>query len=294
MTKKKIENEPEKAKLSKIENKIETNRDPKNSNIEDSVKIILAFLLTVVIISSFVLSAYSFYSARLDFENNKAEIEKLRQDIKDIKSESSTFEIEDQTPNLVQNKPQTSLEIPKPDFSNDPWRGSQNARYILVEYSDYECEFCAKVHPTIKAVLQDYPDIAWVYRQMPLERVHPFAKPMAIASQCIYDNFGNDNFWGFTDYVFENQGNIRNIEFVNNYLLSAGLETSKIQNCRNSQEYKEKIDKITQESIEDVYSFGYGTPATVIYDIETDKNEVILGAITLQEFKERVDKFIKS
>ena len=46
--------------------------------------------------------------------------------------------------------------------------GDRNARFVLVEYSDYECPFCTRVHPTLEALVANNTDVAWSYRHFPL------------------------------------------------------------------------------------------------------------------------------
>lgn len=86
---------------------------------------------------------------------------------------------------------------------NDHVNGDRNAKVLLVEYSDFQCPFCQRFHPTTKQVLDQYgKDVALVYRHYPLDQIHPFARPTAEASECVAEIGGNDAFWKFTDTVF--------------------------------------------------------------------------------------------
>lgn len=87
--------------------------------------------------------------------------------------------------------------------AEDHVRGNPNASVKLIEYSDYECPYCKSFHPTAQRLMTEYEgQIAWVYRHFPLDRIHPNARPAAIASECIADLAGEDAFWEFTDMVF--------------------------------------------------------------------------------------------
>lgn len=86
--------------------------------------------------------------------------------------------------------------------SADHIRGDKNAKVFMIEYSDYECPFCIRFHPTTKQVTDNYKDVALVYRHFPLEQLHPNAKPAAIASECVFTLGGEDAFWKFTDLAF--------------------------------------------------------------------------------------------
>jgi len=86
----------------------------------------------------------------------------------------------------------------------DAYKGSANPSFTVIEYSDFQCPFCARVHPTLQSLVDTNDDVAWVYRHLPLD-FHPEAMPAAIAAECAYAEEGNDAFWMFTDTIFENQ-----------------------------------------------------------------------------------------
>jgi protein-disulfide isomerase len=91
------------------------------------------------------------------------------------------------------------------DASKDHIRGNENAQVAVIEYSDFQCPYCARVHPTIKQVLDTYGDkVMWVYRQFPLPAtLHPLARNAAEVSECVAELGGNDAFWQYADLVFE-------------------------------------------------------------------------------------------
>ncbi len=94
--------------------------------------------------------------------------------------------------------------VRKPDPDNDRWRGPKDARFVLVEYSDFECPFCKRFHPTVLQLMDDYKDnFAWVYRHLPLDAIHPMARLEAEASECAAEIGGNEGFWKFADALFE-------------------------------------------------------------------------------------------
>jgi len=90
------------------------------------------------------------------------------------------------------------------DPVTDHYRGSGSPSITIIEYSDLECPFCARVHDTFKQIVDEHTDVTWVYRHLPLS-FHPQAMPAAIASECVAREEGNEAFWNFADTIFANQ-----------------------------------------------------------------------------------------
>ena len=90
------------------------------------------------------------------------------------------------------------------DLTKDHVLGSKTARLALIEYSDMQCPFCHRVHPTLQQMMKEYDGkIVWVYRHFPLS-FHPNAVPLATGAECANEIGGNDAFWSFTDKVMVN------------------------------------------------------------------------------------------
>ncbi len=65
------------------------------------------------------------------------------------------------------------------------WMGRRDAPVRIVEFSDFQCPFCARAQPALDAVRRRHPDrVAVLYRHFPLDAIHPHARPAAVASEC--------------------------------------------------------------------------------------------------------------
>ncbi len=94
--------------------------------------------------------------------------------------------------------------IVKPDPTKDHWYGSKNARYVIIEYSDFECPYCRRFHSVPKELLKNFGDkLAWVYRHIPLTSIHPNSQMEAEASECAAELGGNQGFWKYANKLFE-------------------------------------------------------------------------------------------
>lgn len=83
----------------------------------------------------------------------------------------------------------------------DHIKGSLDAQIKIVEYSDFDCPFCSRFHATMNTIVEKYDgsEVAWVYRHLPLEQLHPNAPAIAVASECVAKFGGNEAFWKFAD-----------------------------------------------------------------------------------------------
>lgn len=85
----------------------------------------------------------------------------------------------------------------------DHIQGAKNAPITLVEYGDYQCPSCAIAYPHIRHLMhQFYGDIRFVYRNFPLQEVHPYAMMAALAAEAAALQ---GKFWEMHDIIYENQ-----------------------------------------------------------------------------------------
>jgi protein-disulfide isomerase len=101
-------------------------------------------------------------------------------------------------------QPTTTNDV-RPISADDHLLGNPNADVIILEYSDTECPFCKMFHPTLKRIMDEYGKsgkVAWVYRHFPIDQLHSKARKEAEATECVYDQGGNEMFWKYIDRSF--------------------------------------------------------------------------------------------
>jgi len=89
-----------------------------------------------------------------------------------------------------------------PITKDDHLMGSENSEIIIVEYSDIDCPFCKRFHPTMEKIVKEFSgQVAWVYRHFPIDELHPEARKKAEISECIADLKGEEAFWKYLESV---------------------------------------------------------------------------------------------
>ena len=86
--------------------------------------------------------------------------------------------------------------------------GNPAAKVMIVEYSDFDCDYCKGFDEVLHQIIADAGvngDVAWVYREFPLSEIHPNALKNAEAAECVAQVIGNDAFWEFKTELFANQ-----------------------------------------------------------------------------------------
>ncbi|OGJ71057.1 hypothetical protein A3H22_04370 [Candidatus Peribacteria bacterium RIFCSPLOWO2_12_FULL_55_15] len=180
--------------------------------------------------------------------------------------------------------PPPAGDVPPVDPKIDHIQGDGNADLFVIEYSDFECPFCQRHHPTMQQLVKDYDGkVAWVYRHFPLG-FHQNAEPAAIASECANELGGNDAFWQFADLVFE-----KGFDFAA-HAKEIGLNEAKFKSCIDSGKFKQFV----QDQMNGGSQAGVdGTPGNIVYNPKTKKGEIVSGAQPVQNFKTVIDRMLK-
>lgn len=178
----------------------------------------------------------------------------------------------------------------RPMDENDHILGSTNAKVSIVEYSDFECPFCKRFHPTVKRIVDEFDgDVRWVYRHFPLTSIHSNALSAAYAAECAAELGGNSIFWEFADGLFENQHALGRDLYIR-LASQSGISENKFVNCLDSEKYNEHVQADRENAID---SGGGGTPFSIVTN---EKGEVFpfSGALPYEQVKQIIDAALKS
>jgi protein-disulfide isomerase len=171
--------------------------------------------------------------------------------------------------------------------TEDDWiRGSEDAKISIVEYSDIECPFCIRFHPTMISIVEEYEDdVNWVYRHFPLPSLHPNAPKDAEAAECAGEQGGDEVFWEYLDTIIEME--LTGINDLKSAAEEIGLNTSQFNECLDSGKYEGKVNSQVAEAQN---AGARGTPYSVI--IAGDQKIAIPGALPLDQVRQMIDSLL--
>ncbi len=200
--------------------------------------------------------------------------------------------VKDADPTVVDEGPtqETLAQVPKVD-KNDHIRGNANAKLTFIEYSDYQCPYCSRFHPTMKQVLDEYGDkVAWVYRHYPLS-FHENAQKLGEMGECVAKLGGNEKFWQFSDLFYSGYAEDETLAQIDNALklvAQIGLNQTAVKSCMDSGEMTKKV---TDQMAGGTKAGVSGTPGTIVVT-KDGKYELIPGALPFEQVKAIVEKYL--
>ena len=180
----------------------------------------------------------------------------------------------------------------KIDVTGRPVRGNKNAKVTIVNYDDFQCPFCQRMHDTLTSdILKSYGDkIKVIYKDYPLTEIHPWAKHAAINANCLLQQ-NQDAYWGFADSIHSNAKAISQTKGIDEQLAAvdklaveqgskAGLNQAQLQAC-----IKVQKDDAVKASMAEAETMGVSaTPTLFINGVKLD------GAIPAEELKTIIDR----
>jgi len=173
--------------------------------------------------------------------------------------------------------PSQRVEIPVGDAAV---RGPAKADVTIVEYSDFQCPFCARVVPTLNQIRETYGErVNLVYKHLPL-RIHPEAPGAAAAAEAAGLQ---GKFWEMHDKIFAGQRELSDAKYVE-WARELGLDLERFEKDRKSEAVRARLAKDEEEA----NRFGVsGTPAFFI------NGRFLSGAQPIDAFKRVIDEELK-
>jgi protein-disulfide isomerase len=130
------------------------------------------------------------------------------------------------------------------DLKDAPSLGDPNAPVTLVEFSDFECPVCRSLHGALRGLLPNYPQVRVVFKDFPLESLHPWARTAALAGRCAYQQ-DPKAFWKVYDSIYDQQEIISASNAwskMTDFAADAGLNAETFKACMASPEAAAAID----------------------------------------------------
>ena len=183
----------------------------------------------------------------------------------------------------------------KIDTSGRPTRGAKASKVVVVNFDDFQCPFCSRMHQTLfPQILKEYGDrVTFIYKDYPLTEIHPWATHAAVDANCLATQNG-DAYWDFADYIHANQHEVSNektpaarVEALDRLATLQGqkhnLDLVKLQACMKAQD-----EGAIKASIKEAE--GLGVEATPTMFINGQK---IDGAVPISEVRAALDQALK-
>jgi protein-disulfide isomerase len=182
----------------------------------------------------------------------------------------------------------------KIDVQGRPTRGSKDAKVVIVNYDDFECGFCSRMHQNLfPQLFQEYGDrVLFIYKDFPLAEIHPWATHAAVDANCLAAQ-NTDAYWGFADYIHSHQREVpegtREVQWaaVDRLALLEGqryrLDAGRLQGCVKAQN-----EDAVKASMREADSLGVSATPTMYVN-----GEKIDGAVPVQELRAVFDRALK-
>src|SRR3984893_953 len=185
--------------------------------------------------------------------------------------------------------------VKKIDIKGRPTRGNKDAKVVVVNYDDFECPFCSRMHQTLfPQIFKEYGDrVLFIYKDYPLAEIHPWATHAAVDANCLAAQ-NNDAYWDFADYLHGNQNEVSDektsgarLEALDKLTMLQGQKHSvdvvKLQACIKAQDESAVLASLKEGD-------GIGVEATPTLFINGQK---IDGAVPISQVRDAVDRALK-
>lgn len=218
--------------------------------------------LKAVLIAAFLVAGLGVVMAAPDQAAPDTEIvERLRA------LEDQVFELNKLLRTIVPPSPVNQIEPFLLPIANAPFRGSEAATVVVIEFSDFECPFCGRhaagVYREIQQRFVDTGKVRYAFRHLPLEQIHPHARQAAEAAECARQQ---GRFWEYHDRLFAQQKSMTRDD-LSRHANSVTLKVEAFESCLNEGEMAGRV----AVDVAEVKRLGLtGTPVFMIGEMQKD------------------------
>ena len=223
----------------------------------------------------------------------KLELERVRAELEDIRAElrlMRAFLLQ----RFGQSQPGRSSApvMARVAVGDNPTLGKADAPLTLVEFSDYQCPFCRQFSEgTLPALKKDYIDtgkLRYVFRDFPIDQIHPQARKAAEAAHCAGDE---GKYWEMHGLLFRNQQGLQP-EQLQTYAERLHLDVRAFGACLENAKYQ----ALVQRNFTEGASLGVrGTPAFVLGKTRADgmvEGILFTGLRSFNGFQQEVERLL--
>ena len=179
---------------------------------------------------------------------------------------------------ILLEPPRANIEVQ----ADEPARGPADAPIVIVEYSDFECPYCAKAAATMADLQAAYPhQVRLVYRHLPL----PFHKQADLAARATEAAARQGQFWPMHDLLFENWRKL-SPAFIEE--LAGRIPELRLSQWRMDLKAPEIRQAVDQDKAEAARLGIRGTPNFFL------NGHRLSGAMPLKAFKAKIDELLKA
>jgi protein-disulfide isomerase len=182
----------------------------------------------------------------------------------------------------------------KIDVKGRPTRGAKSAKVVAVNFDDFECPYCSRMHQTLfPEIFKEYGDrVTFIYKDDPLTEIHPWALHAAVDANCLAAQ-NVDAYWDFADYIHANKREVDSkpadarFDALDKMTMLQGqkhnLDAATLQSCVKAQN-----EDAVRASMKEADGLGVnGTPALFINGRKID------GAVPIADVRAALDAALK-
>jgi len=183
----------------------------------------------------------------------------------------------------------------KIDITGRPSRGPKSAKVLVVNFDDFECPFCSRMHQTLfPEIFKEYGDrVDFVYKDYPLTEIHPWADHAAVDANCLAAQ-NDDAYWDFADYIHTNKREVdaektpvARFDAIDKMAMLQGqkhnVDAGKLQACVKAQN-----DDAVKASMKEAEGLGVNATPTLFIN-----GRKIDGAVPVDEVRAALDSALK-